>query len=133
MKATYTHTINCDVDTFWNKIFLDPAYNKSLYLDGLKFPEYESLEERDTGTTVVRRVRVVPKQDAPAAIQKLAGGRIAYTEEGTFDKNAKPTGSPRSRYGTRGRCRSSPPSPSCCPRCCSAWTRCSSRRSPPGR
>jgi len=89
MKASYSHTFNTDADTFWNKIFLDAAYNKALYLEGLKFPEYEVLEERDTGSSVVRRVRIVPKQDAPAAIQKLAGGRVAYTEEGTFDKNAK--------------------------------------------
>ena len=89
MKATYAHEFHCDADTFWNKIFLDPEYNKALYLQGLGFPEYEVLEERDTGNTVVRRVRVVPKQDAPAAIQKLVGGKLAYVEEGTFDKTAK--------------------------------------------
>lgn len=89
MKATYSHVFNCDADTFWNKIFLDPEYNRALFLEGLKFPEYESLEERDTGTTVIRRCRVRPKQDAPAAIQKIVGGSFSYVEDGTFDKAAK--------------------------------------------
>ena len=89
MKVTYSHIFNCDADTYWTKIFLDPDFNRSLYLDGLKFPEYEILEERDTGNTVVRRCRVLPKQDAPAVIQKAVGGKFSYVEEGTFDKTTK--------------------------------------------
>lgn len=89
MKVTISHEFNTDCDTFWDKIFFDPEYNRALYRDGLQFPEYELLEERDVGDHVVRRVRVVPKQDAPAAVQKLVGGRFSYIEEGRFDKKTK--------------------------------------------
>ncbi len=89
MKATITHEFACDVATYVNKIFLNDDFNRALYLGELKFPEYEVLESRDTGNTFIRRCRVTPKQDAPAAIQKLLGGRLQYIEEGTFDKTTR--------------------------------------------
>lgn len=89
MKVTISHDFNTDAETFWSRIFFDAEFNRSLYKDGLQFPEYEVLEERDAGDHVVRRVRVVPRQDAPAAVQKLVGGRFSYIEEGRFDKAAK--------------------------------------------
>jgi hypothetical protein len=89
MKVTISHDFNCDPDTFWTKIFFDPEYNRALYKDALQFPEYTVLEERDAGGEVVRRVRVTPKQEAPAAVQKLVGGAFSYVEEGRFDKAGK--------------------------------------------
>jgi hypothetical protein len=86
MKITISHDFHTDPETFWSKLFLDPEYNRALYKEGLQFPDYEVLEERDTGTEVVRRVRVTPKQEAPAAVQKLVGGRFSYVEEGRYDK-----------------------------------------------
>jgi len=43
-----------------------------------------------------------------------------------------PAGWPRPGGGSRGGCRWNPASSTCCPRCCSAWARPSSRRSRPG-
>ena len=89
MRVTISHEFDTDPDTFWDKIFFDREYNEALFKRGLEFPEYEILESRDEGSRVVRRVRVVPKQEAPAAVQKLVGGRFSYVEEGTFDKATK--------------------------------------------
>jgi hypothetical protein len=89
MKLTISHEFDVDVETFWSRLFLDPEFNQALYVGALGFPEYKVLEEQDRGGEVVRKVRVVPRHDAPAAIQKLFGERFAYTEEGTFDKTQR--------------------------------------------
>lgn len=89
MKLTIAHEFHTDVDTFWSKLFFDPVYNRALYIDALKFPEYNLLEEKDQGSTVLRRVRVTPKNEAPAVVQKVVGGNFSYVEEGTFDKATK--------------------------------------------
>jgi hypothetical protein len=89
MKVSISHDFDVDADTFWNQLFFDDAFNRALYVDALRFPEWKVLENNDRGTEVVRRVRVMPKQEAPAAVQKLLGSSFSYTEEGTFDKNAK--------------------------------------------
>jgi hypothetical protein len=89
MKVTISHDFAIDPDTFWSKIFFDTDFNRALYIDHLGFPEWQVVEERDAGTEIVRRVRVTPKQDAPAVIKKLAGNSFSYTEEGRYDKAAK--------------------------------------------
>ena len=38
-KLNLTHTIRCDVDTFW-KTFFDAEYNDKLYLGALAFPAF---------------------------------------------------------------------------------------------
>jgi len=89
MKVTISHEFACDPQTFWDKLFFNAEYNQALYKTELQFPQYEVLEEKDEGSSIVRRVRVTPKQEAPAAIQKLVGGAFSYVEEGRFDKAAK--------------------------------------------
>jgi hypothetical protein len=89
MRVKTSHEYNTDADTFWDKIMFDPAYNRALYCEALQFPEWEVLEERDQGDAMTRRVRVVPRQDAPAAVQKLVGARFSYVEEGRYDKTRR--------------------------------------------
>ncbi len=89
MKVTISHEFQTDPDTFWSDVFFNPTFNEALYREGLGFPEYRVLEQRDDGSTLVRRVQVTPKQEAPAAVQKLLGGRFSYVEEGTFDRAKK--------------------------------------------
>lgn len=86
MKVTISHEYQTDPKTFWDRVFFDEAYNKALYVEGLGFPEYALLEQSDKGDSIHRRVRVTPRQEAPAAVQKLLGGRFSYVEEGTFDR-----------------------------------------------
>lgn len=89
MKITISHEFNINAEDFWSKIFFDEEHNSKLYKEHLKFPEYSVLEVKEDGNFIKRKVHVVPKQEAPAAVQKLLGGSFAYVEEGTFDKTRK--------------------------------------------
>ena len=44
MRYTIKHIFNTDIDTFWNKLFFDPEYNKTLFEQHLKFTRYRVLE-----------------------------------------------------------------------------------------
>jgi hypothetical protein len=84
------HDIDCDEDTFWEKCFLDQAFQNRMYLDELKFPAYEVLEQKEEGDKVFRRVRVDPPVgNLPGPVKKVIGDKLTYTEEGTFDRKAK--------------------------------------------
>ncbi len=84
------HTFNTDVDTFWSKVFFDEAYNRRLYLEALGFRGFEVLElTKHPDGSVTRRVKTTPKEDAPAAVKKLIGAELAYTETGRFDPTTK--------------------------------------------
>lgn len=86
MRVTITHEFKTDVDTFWDRCFLDEAFNKALYVDSLKFPTYELIESRTEGSKLHLRKRCMPKQDAPAPVQKLLGGAFSYIEDGVLDR-----------------------------------------------
>lgn len=88
MKITISHEFRVDAETFWERCFLDESFNRALYVDSLKFPAYELIESKDEGGKQRRRVRVMPKQDAPAAIQKALGGAFSYVEDGVLDRAA---------------------------------------------
>jgi hypothetical protein len=87
-KITLTHEINCDEPTFW-KIFFDKTYNEVLYRQGLGFPKYDIVEQREDDKTIFRKVSGTPKMDVPAPVAKALGGSFSYVEEGTFDKATK--------------------------------------------
>ena len=87
-KFTVTHEINCDADTFW-KVFFDKGFNEKLYLEGLGFPEYKTLEQTETDTQITRKVHGQPKMDMPGPVAKLFGSGFAYTEEGSMDMASK--------------------------------------------
>ncbi len=82
-KLSVTHVLDCDVATFW-KTFFDDEYNQRLYKDGLSFKSFEILE-RSEGK---RRMRGVPKLNAPAPVAKLLGDSFGYEEQGSFDEAA---------------------------------------------
>src|SRR5882757_5613679 len=88
---TLQHEIDTDEDTFWSKIVFDEGFNKKLYLDELKFPQWKLLEMKDDDAKITRRVLVEPAtNDLPGPLKKAIGGdKLAYTEEGTFDKKSK--------------------------------------------
>jgi len=89
MKITITHDFDISAEDFWTKIVFDDEHNDALYKKHPKFPEYTLLENRDDGNFVHRKIRAMPKQEAPAVVQKLLGNSFAYTEEGRFDKAKK--------------------------------------------
>ncbi len=89
-EVTLRHEIQLDEDAFWSKIVFDETFNRLLYVDHLAFVGWSLLEQRDTGSEIVRRVRVEPNvQGMPAAVKKVLGDRLSYTEEGTFSKATK--------------------------------------------
>ena len=86
------HELNCSEDTFWKKIVFDPkdAFNRHLYDDLLKFPNYQVLELKDEETRVLRKVRIEPPVDGvPGPVKKVIGDRLSYLEEDVFDKATK--------------------------------------------
>lgn len=90
MKFTIRHRFSTDLDSYWNKVFFDPEYNRRLYQDALKFAGYELVELRDTGGgAMTRTVKLEPGFDAPAVVKKLLGDRFGYTEVGSFDPKTR--------------------------------------------
>lgn len=84
-KFTMTHEINCDADTFW-RLFFDKEFNEQQYRQGLGFPEFSIVDQRETDQQITRRVSGQPKMNMPAPVMKLLGSNFRYNEEGTFDK-----------------------------------------------
>lgn len=87
-KFTVTHEIHCNEETFW-KIFFDKDFNTKLYREGLGFPEFTVVDQRDTDTEVVRKVKGTPKMEVPAPVAKVLGSNFSYTEDGKFNKATK--------------------------------------------
>jgi hypothetical protein len=87
-KFTVTHEIRCNVETFW-KTFFDKDFNDKLYLEGLGFPAYKTLEQNETETRITRKVSGQPKMNMPAPVAKLMGSNFSYVEDGSFDKATK--------------------------------------------
>ncbi len=79
--VTSTSVLPCSVETFW-KVFLDERYTRALYLDELGFSQFSVVEH----TGDARKIRVVPKVNLPAVLQKLIAEGFAYEEHGTLDR-----------------------------------------------
>jgi hypothetical protein len=80
---TVTHSANlpCSAATFW-KLFFDEKYTRALFLEELQFKDCAVLEQTETS----RKLRLVPKVNLPAVIQKVVGDAFAYEEHGTLDR-----------------------------------------------
>ena len=89
-EVTLRHEIDTDEDTFWSKIVFNEEFNKKLYEGALKFPGWKLIDSKEDDSKIVRRVQVDPPVgDLPGPLKKGVGDRLAYTEDGTFDKKAK--------------------------------------------
>lgn len=89
-EVTLRHEIDTDEDTFWSKIVFNEAFNTQLYEGALKFPGWKLLDSKEDESKITRRVQVDPPvSDLPGPVKKVLGDRLAYTEEGTFDKRSK--------------------------------------------
>jgi hypothetical protein len=84
------HRFDCSEMTYWDRIFFDDDFNRSMYLQHLQFQHWEVVERRETDTTLTRVISVVPKVgDLPGAIKSLIGDNLTYREEGSFDKRSR--------------------------------------------
>jgi hypothetical protein len=89
-EVTMRHEIDTDEDTYWAKCVFDADFNKKMYLDALKFPQWKLLDSKDDDAKIWRKVQVDPPTgDMPGAVKKVIGDRLSYVEEGTFDKKTK--------------------------------------------
>jgi hypothetical protein len=89
-EVTLRHDVDCDEDTFWDKIVFEEGFNKQMYEGDMKFPSWKLLESKDNGDKITRKVFVDPPVgELPGPIKKVLGNSLAYTEEGTFDKKTK--------------------------------------------
>lgn len=86
MALSLRHSFPTDPQTYWTKIFFDEEYNRRLFVDALGFRLYEVLEQREEADgTKVRKVRVRPASDPPAAVKKVMGEAPTSVEEGRWD------------------------------------------------
>lgn len=84
------HEIATDEDTYFDKCLFDPEYARTLYVDELKFAGFEHLETKDEGGKLTRKVRSTPPSEAlPGPVKKLVGDKLAYVEEGVYDRASK--------------------------------------------
>ena len=78
------HTFRGTRDQFWQVIF-HPEYPAALQkVVGVK--EFELVELEDHGDRITRIVRSEPERDLPAAIRKITGANLSYTEYATLHK-----------------------------------------------
>lgn len=88
-EVTLRHEIETDEDTYWSKIVFDEGFNTKMYVDHLKIG-WKLLDQKEDADKLVRRVHVEPPiGNLPGPMKKAIGDRLAYTEEGTFDKKSK--------------------------------------------
>jgi hypothetical protein len=89
-EVTLRHEIDTDEDTYWAKCVFDADFNKKLYIDALKFPQWKLLDSKEDDAKIYRKVQVDPPTgDMPAAVKKVIGDRLSYVEEGTWDRKTK--------------------------------------------
>lgn len=87
-KVSLSQIIECSEAEFW-KSFFDPALNKRLFLEGLGFRGYETVEQKETDEAITRTTRVEPKLALPGPVAKVFGSSFHYGEQGRFDKATK--------------------------------------------
>lgn len=87
-KFTLKHEINCPEERFW-ELFFDKEFNSKLFLEGLGFPAFETLELTESDDSIRRRVRGTPKMDVPGAVKKVLGDSFGYEEDGTWNRASK--------------------------------------------
>lgn len=88
-EITLRHDIDCDEDTYWKKIVFDETFNKKMYVEHLKIG-WKLEDHKEDDAKITRKVHVEPDtSNLPGPVKKVIGDRLAYTEEGTFDKASK--------------------------------------------
>ncbi len=85
IEFTLRHPLDCTPARHW-ELFFDPEWTRTLIVDGLGFKECDVKPVRQDGTTRHRDMAVTPKIDVPAAVAKLLGDKLGYTERARFEE-----------------------------------------------
>ena len=89
-EITLRNEINTDEDTYWSKCVFDADFNKRMYIDALKFPEWKLLDSKEDDAKITRKIQVDPPTgNMPGVVKKVIGDSLKYVEDGTFDKKTK--------------------------------------------
>ena len=83
LEFTLRHEIDCTAERFW-ELFFDDDFTRSMIVGGLGFARCDIDPVQERGDKRMRTMRVTPKLDVPAAVAKLLGPALMYTEEGTW-------------------------------------------------
>jgi hypothetical protein len=84
------HVFNCSEDTYWDTLFFNAEYNERMFKEGLDFPKFVAVSEKQTDTAIDRVFDVVPKLGAmPGPVKKLIGDSFGYQENGHFDRASR--------------------------------------------
>lgn len=86
LEFTLNHEIHCSAERFW-ALFFDAEFTEEMIVGGLGFASCDIDEIETRGNKRHRDMRVVPKLDIPAAVAKLLGPKLGYTERGVFDED----------------------------------------------
>jgi hypothetical protein len=87
MLIKISHDFDATEEQFYD-VFLDRDAALRMYREYMAFPEC-TVTQNDEGDRVRRIIVAVPKMEMPAALAKLAGNTVRYTEDGVFDKKSR--------------------------------------------
>jgi hypothetical protein len=83
------HDFECSEDTYWERVFFDEEYNRRLFNDELRFPEWKVLDQKDEGSRVVRNLRARPPiDDLPGPLKAVVGDGAGYEERGVYERSS---------------------------------------------
>jgi hypothetical protein len=83
LNFTLEHEIDCSEQRFW-ELFLDPKFTRDMIVDGLGFAACEVGPLTEAGDTQKRPMQVTPKLVLPAAVAKILGPKLGYSEAGVW-------------------------------------------------
>ncbi len=84
LNFTLEHEIDCSAERFW-ALFFDADFTQKMICEGLGFGRCDVGETVDKGDLRMRPMQVTPKLDLPAAVAKVLGPKLGYTETGTYN------------------------------------------------
>jgi hypothetical protein len=80
------HTYGCSEAVFWEKIFTDDAYNRTLFIEELHFEAWRVVSSEERGGEIHRVVEAVPSLgDLPGALKRLLSDGVGYEERGVLE------------------------------------------------
>jgi hypothetical protein len=81
---------HCSEETYWSKLFFDEAYNKTLFLEELRFESWMIVHSEENDRQILRTVEAVPRVgNLPMPVKKLIKNGAGYREESVFDKQTR--------------------------------------------
>ncbi|MCX4243311.1 DUF2505 family protein [Paraliomyxa miuraensis] len=84
-EFTLRHPLDCTPKRHW-ELFFDPEWTRTLIIEGLGFFTCDVHPVRQETGKRHRDMEVTPKLDVPAAVAKIIGPKLGYTERATFDE-----------------------------------------------